>query len=185
MHHIPNIISLSRIVLVLPVVYFIWINEWKTAFALMFIAGVSDGVDGYLARRFNWQSKLGATLDPLADKLLIVSIFIVLGVKGVVPQWLVLVIVIRDLVIVSGLMVYRFATKELKMGSLFISKVNTALLIVLVLLHMFNLSVAPVSETIINSLTLLIVITTVVSGALYVILWTKYFVSHNESIEEK
>lgn len=152
------------------------------AFLLMLLAGISDGLDGYIARTFHWESELGATLDPIADKVLLVCIFIVLGVKDIVPQWLVILIVSRDAIILTGLMLYKLITNELKINTLFISKVNTALLIILVLLHMFDLAIASVSPLIFTLMTIMIVMTTVVSGALYVILWSKYFVSHSKGV---
>ncbi len=178
-HHIPNIISVFRIFLVIPVIYYMWQDNWQIAFLLMLLAGISDGLDGYIARTFHWESELGATLDPIADKVLLVCIFIVLGIKGIVPQWLVVLIISRDAIIVTGLILYKLMTNELKINTLFISKVNTSLLIILVLLHMFNLAISPVSELLFNIMSVMIVVTTVVSGALYVILWSKYFVSHS------
>ncbi len=178
-HHIPNIISIFRIFLVIPVIYYIWQDNWQIAFSLMLLAGISDGLDGYIARTFRWESELGATLDPIADKVLLVCIFIVLGIKGIVPQWLVVLISSRDAIIVAGLILYKLMTNELKINTLFISKVNTSLLIILVLLHMFNLAISPVSELLFNIMSIMIVVTTVVSGVLYVILWSKYFVSHS------
>ena len=180
LHHIPNIISIFRIFLVIPVIYYIWEDNWQTAFLFMLIAGISDGLDGYIARKFHWESELGVSLDPMADKLLLVFIFIVLGIKGIVPEWLVVLIVARDAIIVMGLILYKLMTNELTMKILFISKVNTALLIMLVLLHMFNLAISPVPVLLFNLLMIMIVVTTVVSGALYVILWSKCFIKYNK-----
>jgi cardiolipin synthase len=146
----------------------------------MLVAGISDGLDGYIARTFHWESELGATLDPIADKLLLVCIFIALAIKGIVPQWLVVLIIARDTIIITGLLLYKLITNELKMRILFISKVNTALLILLVLLHMFNLAISPVPELFFNLLMIMIVMTTIISGALYVILWSKCFINHKE-----
>jgi cardiolipin synthase len=183
LHHIPNIISIFRIFLVIPVIYYIWGDNWQVALFLMFVAGISDGLDGYIARTFHWESELGATLDPIADKILLVCIFVVLGIKGIVPHWLVVVIVTRDAIIVTGLMLYKLITHDLKIRTLFISKVNTALLIMLVLLHMFDLAIAPMPVLLFNLLILMIVMTTVVSGALYVILWSKCFADHSKDSE--
>lgn len=181
LHHIPNIISIFRIFLVIPVILYIWEDSWQIAFLLMLLAGISDGLDGYIARTFHWESELGATLDPIADKILLVCIFIVLGIKGIVPQWLVVLIVSRDAIIVTGLMLYKLVTNELKINTLFISKINTALLIILVLLHMFDLAISSVPPFLFSMMTIMIVVTTVVSGALYVILWSKYFSSHTNN----
>ena len=102
MHHIPNIISVLRIFLVLPIAIQLYNEAWMSAFILFFIAGISDGIDGFLARAFNWKSKLGAMLDPIADKLLLTVIFITLAYKGVIPVWLAALVVVRDIVIIIG-----------------------------------------------------------------------------------
>ena len=180
LHHIPNIISVFRIFLVIPVIYLIWEDDWESAFSLVLLAGVSDGLDGFLARTFHWESELGATLDPVADKILLIAIFIVLGLKGIIPQWLVILIIARDAVIISGLMLYKLMTNDLKIKTLLVSKLNTALLILFVLLHLFSLAVAAVPMYFFSILTMAIVVTTVVSGTLYVILWSNYFVKHTK-----
>ena len=102
---IPNIISGLRLIAVIPVVWLLLSQEFGWALVLFGIAGVSDGVDGYLAKRFGWQTPLGGMLDPLADKILLVSCFLVLGSMGLIPVWLVLAAVFRDLVIVGGALV--------------------------------------------------------------------------------
>ena len=88
--------------MVLPIAMLLNQEEWAAAFTLIFIAGVSDGIDGYLARTYQWQSRLGSILDPLADKLLIVIIFIIMAHKGIIPSWLTTLVIARDVVILSG-----------------------------------------------------------------------------------
>ena len=102
LRNIPNIISTLRIIMVFPIAFFIWDEAYHTAFILMLIAGLSDALDGFLARTFHWQSKLGALLDPAADKLLLVSIFIICGIKGFLPIWFVVLIFSRDIIIFIG-----------------------------------------------------------------------------------
>ena len=97
---IPNIITLGRIILVPVIVWAIASNQMEVAFAIFVVAGVSDAVDGFLAKRFNMASELGALLDPLADKALLVSIYIALGIWGAVPRWIVILVVSRDIMIV-------------------------------------------------------------------------------------
>ena len=102
--NIPNFITLGRIMSV-PVIFWLLLSgENKFAFFVFVAAGISDAVDGYLAKRFNWSTELGAYLDPLADKLLIVSIFIALGVRGELPLWLVIAVVSRDILIVAAVL---------------------------------------------------------------------------------
>ena len=96
-----NIITLGRILLVPVIVWAIASNQMEIAFAIFVIAGVSDAVDGFLAKRFNMASELGALLDPLADKALLVSIYVALGIWGAVPRWLVILVVSRDIMIVG------------------------------------------------------------------------------------
>ena len=101
---IPNLITLARILLVPVVVWAITSGAMKTAFLLFLAAGVSDAVDGFLAKRFGMQTELGAYLDPLADKAMIVSIYVALGFVNVIPRWLVILVVSRDIMIVSAVM---------------------------------------------------------------------------------
>src|SRR5260221_3329335 len=101
---IPNLITLARILLVPVVVWAITAGEMQFAFLLFVAAGISDAVDGFLAKRFGMTSELGAYLDPLADKVLIVSIYVSLGVVGGIPLWLVILVVSRDIMIVGAIM---------------------------------------------------------------------------------
>ena len=101
MHHLPNIISFLRILLVAPIVWALLNHRYDLAVVLFVIAGISDGVDGYLAKRFGWESRFGGVLDAIADKLLLVSTFIVLWLLAVFPLWLVALIILRDLFIVG------------------------------------------------------------------------------------
>jgi len=102
--NLPNLITLARILSVPIVVWAIAANEMLLAFVLFLAAGVSDAVDGYLAKRFGMESELGAYLDPLADKVLIVSIYVALGVSEAAPRWLVILVVSRDIMIVGAIM---------------------------------------------------------------------------------
>ena len=122
---IPNIITLGRILLVPFIVWTIASKQWEAAFALFVIAGVSDAVDGFLAKRFNMASELGALLDPLADKALLVSIYMALGIWGAVPLWIVILVVSRDIMIVAAVIVSWLVGKPIPMKPLMVSKLNT------------------------------------------------------------
>ena len=129
---IPNLITLGRILLVPVVVWaiasglqYMWI-----AFVLFLVAGVSDAVDGYLAKRFRMTTELGAYLDPLADKALIVSIYITLGIYGLIPGWLVILVVSRDIMIVGAVMLSWLVGSPVKVKPLLVSKLNTVAQIV-------------------------------------------------------
>lgn len=122
---IPNLITLMRAMLV-PVVFWLLLAGYiEAAFLAFVIAGMSDAVDGLLARRFGWQTELGAYLDPLADKLLIVSIFVALGVRGALPSWLVIAVVSRDVLILLGIIVSWLMNKPIKIDPLGVSKATT------------------------------------------------------------
>ncbi|MEJ2359840.1 MAG: CDP-alcohol phosphatidyltransferase family protein [Gammaproteobacteria bacterium] len=176
MKHLPNIISVLRILLVIPIVNYLWHNEFGKALALFFIAGISDGLDGFLARHFGWMSRLGSVLDPLADKLLMTAIYFTLGLKSQLPLWLVALVIGRDLVIVLGAAAYRLLIKNITMQHLLISKLNTGMQILLVLLLIFRLSELPfanvVPSTLVTVLIYLVALTTLISGVAYVVLWS-------------
>lgn len=128
---LPNLITLGRILLVPVVVWAIASGQWGTAFAVFLTAGISDAVDGFLAKRLQLTSDLGALLDPLADKALIVSIYIALGITAAIPRWLVILVVSRDILIVGGVMLAWFVGKPMRVRPLLVSKLNTAAQIVL------------------------------------------------------
>ncbi|MFA9442500.1 MAG: CDP-alcohol phosphatidyltransferase family protein [Hyphomicrobium sp.] len=129
--NIPNLISLGRIILV-PVVFWLLITgQTQAAFFAFIVAGISDAVDGYLAKTFGWKTELGAYLDPLADKLLIVSIFLALGVGGKLPLWLVIAVVSRDILIVIAIILSWLLSNPVRIRPLAVSKANTVSQIVL------------------------------------------------------
>ena len=123
--NIPNIITLGRILAVPFIVWAIASNQMEIAFAIFIIAGVSDAVDGFLAKRFNMSSELGALLDPVADKALLVSIYMALGIWGAIPRWIVILVVSRDIMIVGAVIVSWLYGKPIPMKPLMVSKLNT------------------------------------------------------------
>jgi cardiolipin synthase len=128
---IPNFITLGRVILV-PIVFWLLVSgNTQAAFMLFVVAGVSDAVDGFLAKRFNWQSELGSYLDPLADKLLIVCIFIAMGVLDKLPSWLVIAVVSRDVLIVLGVVLAWLMGALVAIKPSNVSKANTTAQIVL------------------------------------------------------
>ena len=172
--YIPNVITIIRMFLVIPIIATIWSNDYSTAFILILIAGISDGLDGFLARYFHWQTPSGAVLDPLADKLLLVSLFIVFGFKGLLPSWLVLLVIFRDVVILFGAVVYHFVTHKLEMRPLMLSKISTALQIILVVLVAIDLAYGEVSTWVFDVVITSVAIFAFISGLSYVILWSRY-----------
>ena len=108
---IPNAISLMRIALIAPILVLAVQGEFAWSLVLFFVAGFSDGVDGYMARRFNWNSRLGGVLDPIADKLLMTGVFITLAWIELIPVWLAAAVILRDVVIIAGAIAYSFIVK--------------------------------------------------------------------------
>lgn len=182
---IPNLISLLRILLVAPTVYLLLNQDYQMALLLFFIAGLSDGVDGILARHYHWQTRLGAMLDPVGDKLLMVSCYLALGWLGHLPILLVSVVILRDVIIISGAVIYHMYIEEVSIQPLLISKLNTLLQIMLVVLLIFALSSLPLSAfvtpLVIESLIWLVYVTTVASGFAYIWSWSHRAISVSRS----
>lgn len=129
--NIPNFITLAR-VLSVPVIFWLLVSgNSRVAFFVFVCAGISDAVDGYLAKRFDWKTDLGAYLDPLADKLLIVSIYIALGVSHEIPLWLVIAVVSRDILILLAVLLSWLMDHPVLIKPLVVSKINTAAQLVL------------------------------------------------------
>jgi cardiolipin synthase len=168
---LPNIISVLRMLLVLPVVWALLNQAYATAVILFAVAGISDGLDGFLAKHFGWQSRLGSILDPLADKLLLVSCFITLAWLDFIPLWLVLVVLGRDLIIVMGGWAFHhwFGAFELRPSRL--SKLNTFMQIVFVLAVVFYHGHFAFTSWIIEVLGYIVFATTFVSGMDYIWIW--------------
>ncbi|HEX8770448.1 MAG TPA: CDP-alcohol phosphatidyltransferase family protein [Acidimicrobiales bacterium] len=123
---IPNLITIARLLMVPVIIVMLMQGEWGWAFALFLAAGVSDGIDGYLARRLDMRTEFGAYIDPLADKALLVSLYVTLPIIGVLPGWLAIVIVSRDLMIIAAIMVSWLMDRPVEIKPLAISKLNTA-----------------------------------------------------------
>lgn len=123
---LPNFITIGRLILVPLVIVMIVNQRWEAAFAIFVAAGVSDAIDGFIAKRFDMASELGAYLDPIADKALIVSIYITLALVGSIPIWLVILVVARDLMIVSAVILSWVMHRPVVIAPFVISKLNTA-----------------------------------------------------------
>lgn len=170
---LPNAISILRIVLVMPILMLILDAEFGWALALFAIAGFSDGLDGYLAVRFDWQTRLGALLDPAADKLLITGMFVTLAWIGHIPVWLAVIVILRDVVIVSGALAYNYIVKPVPGEPTRISKLNTALQMLFVLFVLSRAGFAWPEKITITILGASILVTVVISGVDYVWSWSK------------
>lgn len=168
---IPNLITVFRIFLVVPLIVLVLEGQYLWVLLLFAVAGISDGIDGYLARRYQWQSRLGALLDPLADKLLMVSAFVALGYIGHIPLWLVVLVIVRDIIIVSGAVAFRLLLGYLDMEPIRLSKLNTFLQITLVLTTLIDLASDWIPPYLLDGLIVVCAIFTVASGAMYVWIW--------------
>ena len=181
--NIPNVITLGRVILV-PVIFWLLVSgNTKAAFIAFVCAGISDAVDGYLAKRFKLQTELGAYLDPMADKLLITSVYIALGVAAKLPSWLVIAVVSRDILIVVAVLLAWVVDKPLKIKPLAVSKANTLSQIILAALVLadegFNLGLGTVREAMVWITGTL----TVLSLAFYLRAWLAH-ISGSEPGEE-
>lgn len=168
---IPNLISIARVILVFPVIWLLLNHYYQSAMLLFFVAGISDALDGFLARQFKWQSRLGGILDPLADKFLLVSAYLCLGWLQALPWWLIGLIVLRDVVIVVGAVAYNFRIQQLEAQPSLISKLNTGLQIFLVLLVVYGLGFSSEFSWIVPWMTWFVALTTILSGLDYVVNW--------------
>ncbi|KGI77223.1 CDP-alcohol phosphatidyltransferase family protein [Oleiagrimonas soli] len=167
--HLPNLISSLRIVLVVPVAWLMLEHRYGSALWLALVAGSSDALDGWLARRFGWRSRLGAFLDPAADKLLLMTSYLVLALMAQLPWWLALLVLGRDLVILGGALGYRLLIGPFTAKPSRIAKFCTMLQIVYVLLVLLRSSALPALH--LQPMQWLVAVLTVASGLDYVLRW--------------
>jgi cardiolipin synthase (CMP-forming) len=172
--NLPNLITIGRILLVPVIVWAITSGEMLFAFILFLAAGVSDAIDGFLAKRFGMASELGSYLDPLADKALIVSIYIALGIADALPRWFVILVVSRDIMIVSAVMLSWIAGNPVTIKPLAVSKANTAAQIVLATLVLASLGLGFKAGWLIDFGIAVVAILTLVSIAAYVREWVRH-----------
>ncbi len=169
---LPNVLTLFRMLAVGPIVYWLLTGDHVAALVLAIFAGVSDLLDGYLARRFGWMTHFGGVLDPLTDKLLLVSTTLTLAWLGQLPWWLVSLVVLRDIVIICGGLIYHnFITPIVNSHPTALSKLNTLVQIVLIVAAMLGLAfpatLGPWNQWLIYTVAL----TTTASGVQYVVIW--------------
>lgn len=172
---IPNLITLARLVAVPAVILLLLDGAFGWAFAVFVVAGISDGVDGAIARHVPGQaSELGRFLDPIADKALLVSIFVVLAAIGHAPLWLAVLVVSRDVLIVGGVIISWLASKPVPIVPLLISKANTAAQILYVALMLGDLGLAWQLTTLVDIMGWVVAVLTLVSAAAYVRGWLAF-----------
>lgn len=172
--YIPNLITMARIFLVPLTVWLIISEAYGFAFISFMVAGVSDGIDGFLARRYNWRTELGAYLDPLADKALMVSVYVTLGVFKVLPAWLVIIVVSRDVLIVAAILLSRLVHKPVIVAPLLLSKINTAAQIAFVVIVLGAAALTWPLADLVNYGSVPVALLTVASGAAYLRAWLEH-----------
>jgi cardiolipin synthase len=165
---IPNLICLLRIALTVPIVILLAEGRYRETLVLFAVAAVSDMLDGYLAKTFGWTSEIGKFLDPFADKLLLVSVFITLAVIGLVPVWLAAIAVLRDVIIGAGAGVYKLLFGPVEGRPTVPSKLNTLVQLLFVIAVVWQASFRNLPDGMIEGLGALVFVTTVVSGIDYV-----------------
>lgn len=171
---LPNALTLFRMIAVAPIVYWLLTGRYQAAFALALLAGISDLLDGFLARRFGWMTHFGGILDPLTDKLLLVSTTLALAWLGHLPWWLFALIVVRDLLIVSGGLYYHYRIEPIVTAEpTTLSKWNTLAQIVLIVTIMLGLAFPAWQWPWMDWLIAVVALTTAASGIQYVVSWSR------------
>jgi len=171
--NLANLISLARLCAAPLIIWLILTGELVLAFWLFVAAAASDAVDGFIAKNFGRPSVFGAFLDPIADKALLVGVYIALGKIGGLSLWLVILVVFRDMLIIGGAILFRLLTRTLTMSPLMISKINTVAQIALAAATLARLGLGFGTETMIEVLVYAVTFTTLASGGAYVVGWTR------------
>lgn len=170
---LPNAISIMRIALILPILWMFVNDQFAWALGLFLVAGLSDGVDGYLAKTYGWESRLGAFLDPAGDKLLVAWSYGTLAYLGHIPVWLASIVIFRDVVIVAGSFLYHYLVRRLEGEPTRISKLNTALEFVFLVFVMSHAGYGWPDNISIIVLGAAVLVTVVISGYDYVWNWIR------------
>ena len=178
---IPNLISIARLLLVPLTIWLIVSDDPVTAFWIFVIAGVSDGVDGFLARQFNMRSDLGAYLDPLADKALLVSIYVTFAVLGDIPVWVTILVVSRDVLIVGAVLLSWVVGQPIEMHPRAVSKANTVAQIVLAGIVLGDLAFPVDLSVFTRTMVVVVGLLTVASMLVYVVDWLRHMGTGDES----
>jgi len=174
--NIPNFLSLLRIILVPVIVIFLIQDEYAKALIVFTIAGLTDAMDGTLARLMNQQTELGAFLDPIADKILLTTSFISLSIFHIIPGWLTVIVISRDFIILLGIMILSLMSVKYEIKPLFVSKITTALQIGTVFFSLFlkSFNYDIISHDLIIVLSWLTAIFTIISGLFYIFKGIKF-----------
>lgn len=183
MRFLPNILTVIRILLVVPIAWTLWSGAYGTSLILLIIAGVSDGLDGYFARRFNSISRFGELVDPIADKLLAMVVVGAMLLTALLPIWAAIVVIGREIVILGGALAFRSVVRRLDIEPLLISRINTSVLIVvlcaIIASHTEVEPLAMYTGQFVDAIGLYtMVLFAVVSGLAYVYSWSMRLKNH-------
>jgi cardiolipin synthase len=170
---LPNLLCVLRILLVYPVAHGILQGRYPEVMALFVIAALSDALDGFLAKRFGWHTELGKVLDPVADKLLLVTVFICLSIAGLAPWWLAALVLLRDLVILFGALTFKWLFGPLRGAPTAASRLNTFTQIVFCLGAVAAAGFGVPGAAVVTTLGAVVLVTTAVSGIDYVLIYTR------------
>jgi len=173
LRHLPNLLCVLRILLIYPVAHGILVGHYSAVMALFAIAAFTDGLDGFLAKRFGWHSELGKVLDPTADKLLLVTVFICLSVAGLAPWWLAALVLLRDLVIFFGALTYKWLFGPLRGEPTIVSKLNTLCQIAFCLAVVAEAAFGLPGRAVVTAVGALVVVSTAVSGIDYILIYSR------------
>lgn len=181
LRNIPNVLTLTRLLLIFPFLIFLYHQDYAYAFYIFVLAGFTDGLDGWLARSFSWQSAFGTFADPVADKLLITASFIALALIGRLPWWLVSLVFLRDLTISIGVIAwFSFIQQKPDLKPTYLSKVNTVMQLMLVTFSLFDQAFLVLAPALVSMLIFLTALTTSASFVDYVWTWGKKACLHAE-----
>jgi cardiolipin synthase len=172
--NLPNALTILRLVLVPIVVVMIAEGRWMAAFVLFVTAGVTDAVDGFIARRFDLRTELGAYLDPLADKALLISIYVTLAIEGVLPGWLAVVVVSRDVMIIGAVILSWLLDNPVEIRPALVSKLNTLVQIGFAALKLGILAFGIGPHPIVAALPYAVAGLTLASMATYLAVWFRH-----------
>ncbi len=171
--NIPNLITLCRLAAVPLVIWLILDDDMMIAFWVFLAAALSDAADGIIAKHFDMETVFGAFLDPIADKALLVGVYLTLGNEGLLPTWLMILVVFRDILIVGGALLFQTVTQSLTMQPLMISKVNTVLQLVLAIGVLWTKAYGIGDGIVLDLMGYIVAVTTLWSGVLYVATWSR------------
>jgi cardiolipin synthase len=180
--NLPNLISLARLLLVPLEIWLILVGRYGLAFWVLVAAGISDALDGFIAKRFDRRTRLGALLDPVADKAMLVSVYITLGAAHQLWTSLVILVVFRDVMIVGGFLLIQLFAVPKHYEPLYISKLNTGVQIMLVGFVLARLGLGAVAGQIDLVLSLIVGATTVVSGLSYLVRWARLLARSEQAL---